>query len=328
MLLSRQRFLPPSEGPPGHPGSSALSISHAVGSSLHRALSDDALKDEDNAAFVRGLDPQVREEWLRRLRWIRLVDRLAENEWLEPAAGRFTRFCRSWQQFAATGRTEPEDPYARIVREMGQCWQRWDTPLLRDGARLVGQEASRPGTAWAWEAYMAALVDYHRRDLRLSTLAEHDAMLGRLSGHLFQLIPFLTPAATEAIYAFGALDQFMNNLRDLEEDASHGICYLPEEVLGAWRIDRESLLAGSVLGQAGYRRMMSFWVDEHLPALRRRAAAFVEMDLPERSLELMRRWTLRRHARIERVLRDCDFDFRSFPAHYWTEVRCELRARG
>lgn len=324
MLLLRQRFPPSPGAPPGHPGALALSISHEVGSSRHRALSDDALKDEDNAAFVRCLEPRVREEWLKRLRWIRLVDRLAENEWLEPAARRFTLFCRSWQQFAATGRTAPQDPYARIVEEIGLCWE---LPPPRGGAKPVAGEAM-PVTARAWDAYMAALVDYHRRDLVLSTLAEHDTMLGRLSGHLFQLIPFLSSAATEAIYAFGALDQFMNNLRDLEEDASHGICYLPEEVLGAWRIDRESLLAGSVLGQAGYRRMMSFWLDEHLPALRRCAAAFVEMDLPDPSLELMRSWTLRRHARIERVLRDCDFDFRSFPVRYWTEVRRDLRAPG
>ena len=337
MFLSYHRFLPSPGVPPAPPEGLALSISNEVGSSLHRALSDDALKDEDNAAFVRCLEPWVREEWLKRLRWIRLVDRLAENEWLEPAVRRFTLFCRSWQQFAATGKTEPSDPYARIVEEIGLCW---DTPrpLGLGGAQpvvglggaqpVVAAEGAMPVTARAWEAYMAALADYHRRELVLSTLAEHDTMLGRLSGHLFQLIPFLTSAATEAIYAFGALDQFMNNLRDLEEDARHGICYLPEEVLGAWRVDRESLLAGSALGQAGYRRMMSFWLDEHLPALRRHAAAFVEMDLPDPSLERMRSWTLRRHARIERVLRDCDFDFRSFPARYWPEAQRELRARG
>jgi phytoene synthase len=40
----------------------------------------------------------------------------------------------------------------------------------------------------------------------------------------------------------------------------------------------------------------------------------------------MRGWTLRRHARIERVLRECDLDFRAFPARYWTAVRRELPA--
>jgi phytoene synthase len=317
MLLSCQSFSP---SPGGRQESPALSISQVVGSSAHRAFSDDALKDEDNAAFVRCLAPPVREEWLRRLRWIRMADRLAENERLEPAARRFTWFCHSWRRFVATGETEPQDPHGPAVQEIGRCWH---TPEA--GWRSA---SATPITARAWAAYIAALADYHRRDLVLSTLADHDTMLGRLSGHLFQLIPFLSPAAAEAIYDFGALDQFMNNLRDLQEDASHGICYLPEAALAAAGVDRESLLAGSVLGGPGYRHLMRFWLDEHLPALRRRAAAFVGMELGDPSLELMRRWTLHRHARIERVLRGCGLDFRLFPACYWAEVRRDLDTWG
>jgi phytoene synthase len=40
----------------------------------------------------------------------------------------------------------------------------------------------------------------------------------------------------------------------------------------------------------------------------------------------MRAWSLARYARIERVLRAVDFDFRRFPSRYWAEVRRDLLA--
>src|SRR5690349_11677085 len=72
-------------------------VASLFGSSEYRALSDDALKDEDNASWVLLLEDDVRDEWVRKIRWIRLVDRLAENEWFEPEEQRFGAFLESFE---------------------------------------------------------------------------------------------------------------------------------------------------------------------------------------------------------------------------------------
>jgi phytoene synthase len=58
------------------------SVSYFVNSSSHRAIADDSLKDEDNAAWITTLPPDVRQIWIERVGWIRLVDRLAEQDLL------------------------------------------------------------------------------------------------------------------------------------------------------------------------------------------------------------------------------------------------------
>src|SRR5439155_11151193 len=66
-----------------------------LASSAHAALGDDALKDFDNAAWVVGLAPSIQPVWLQRIRAIRLADRLAENQQLDPTSRRFDRFVPS-----------------------------------------------------------------------------------------------------------------------------------------------------------------------------------------------------------------------------------------
>src|SRR3982751_1171267 len=60
-------------------------------SSAHAALGDDALKDFDNAAWVVELAPSIQPAWLQRIRAIRLADRLAESQQLDPTSLRFDR---------------------------------------------------------------------------------------------------------------------------------------------------------------------------------------------------------------------------------------------
>ena len=55
----------------------SLLVASLVGSSHYAAVRDDSLKDEDNAAWVMELPDGERREWVERIRWIRLVDRLA-----------------------------------------------------------------------------------------------------------------------------------------------------------------------------------------------------------------------------------------------------------
>src|SRR5438552_18140235 len=63
-----------------------------LASSAHAALADDALKDFDNASWVMDLPSSTQPAWLQRIRGIRLADRLAENQQLDPTSRRFDRF--------------------------------------------------------------------------------------------------------------------------------------------------------------------------------------------------------------------------------------------
>src|SRR5207253_11054965 len=112
-----------------------------LASSAHAALADDALKDFDNAAWVRDLPPSIQPAWLQRVRAIRLADRLAENQQLDPTS---------------------------------RCFDRTVTSALPDVFH-----GERPEVVDAWTRYLAALRAYHRPNLRLPTLADHRAMLDR-----------------------------------------------------------------------------------------------------------------------------------------------------
>ncbi|EYF03354.1 squalene/phytoene synthase family protein, partial [Chondromyces apiculatus] len=289
------------------------------GSSRFRALADDTLKDEDNAAWVLDLPENARQAWLSRIHWIRLVDRLAENERFEPESRRFRHFLEAWQRLRQGGAVDPSDPFARELTSLRSAW-------LTPGSEAPGAPASHfaPRVVAAWDAYLKALEDYHTPEMRLQTLREHDTMLYRLSGRIFQLVPFLTDTHWEAAGEFGRLDQFFNNLRDLQEDAEHGICYLPTDVLRRFGVTHEEVLSGRCASGAPYRALMRYWLNEHLPTLRARALPFLEAEGLDPSLQIMRTWSLRRHARIERVLRAVDLDYRRFPSRYWAEVRHDL----
>jgi len=250
-----------------------------LASSAHAAVGDDALKDVDNAAWVAELEPSIQPVWLQRIRAIRLADRLAENQQLDPTSRRFDRF----------------------------------VPSVFDG--------EGPAVLAAWTRYLAALRTYHRADLRLPTVADHRAMLDRLSGSIFQLVPFLLPQQFEAIRGLGALDQFFNNLRDLAEDAAHGICYFPDDVLGRARLRREDVLGDGWRSTRGWPKLMRFWLDEYLPELERGAAAFVACEDLHPSVARLRSECRARYLRILNHFRTVGFDFRRFAEEYWREVR-------
>jgi len=179
----------------------------------------------------------------------------------------------------------------------------------------------KPVVRAAWTSYLAALRIYHRSDLRLATLADHGAMLDRLSGSLFQLVPFLSCHHFEAIRAFGALDQFFNNLRDLAEDAAQGICYFPDDVLAWAALRRQDVLGDGWRSAPGWRRLMRFWLDEYLPELERGAAHFLACDDLHPSVARLRSECRARYRRILYRLRLVRFDFRRFAEEYWREVR-------
>jgi phytoene synthase len=258
-------------------------------SSAHVALSDDALKDFDNAAWVAELPVPVRRQWVERIRAVRVADRLAENQELHARS-------RSFDGFA--GRHFPS------------------LHVVRSPEGGISQTA-------AWREYLSALRTYQRRDLRVQTLADHRTMLDRLSGSLFQLFPFLLPHQFEAIRGFGALDQFFNNLRDLAEDTAQGICYFPETTLARAGLRREDVTGNRWRRHPGWQQLMGYWHDEYLPELERGAAAFVACDDLHPSLVRMRSECRARYLRILELFRAVEFDFHLFAQEYWGAVRAK-----
>ncbi|HZX64414.1 MAG TPA: squalene/phytoene synthase family protein, partial [Myxococcales bacterium] len=170
------------------------------------------------------------------------------------------------------------------------------------------------------DRYLAALDGYHG-DFQVRTLADHREMMDRLSGSLLQLVPFLQSHHFEPVRAFGVLDQFFNNLRDLAEDTAEGVCYFPDDVLARFGLSREDVLCGRWRSMSGWRKLMSFWLDEYLPALEREAARFDECNDLHASVVRMRDEFRLRYARIESLFREVDFDFERFAEEYWGEVR-------
>ena len=273
----------------------ALTSASSSSSSQFRAIAHDARKDEDNAAFVASLPPAEQAAWLERLRWLRLADRLAEDE-ERYGNGRFTRFMEAWKALERDGREmEGFEPAHREIR-----------------VRL-GPE---PHAMACWNTYLAALRDYSSPSLALETLADHDRMLARI-GSFFGVFPYLRETEREAAARFGMLDQIMNNLRDIAEDAAHGISYFPRDVLARFGVARDAIFDGSAVRAPGYHAMMRFWLDEHVAQVRVWAAPFEAAREVHPSIALMRETSLARYERVERVFGACDFDYLVFPDAYW-----------
>ena len=174
-----------------------------------------------------------------------------------------------------------------------------------------------------WSRYVAALALYHTHGLVIRTVEEHDEMLLRLSGPLLQLAPGIPEAMLEEASYFGALDQFYNNLRDMTEDAARGLCWLPEDALCKYGIDRDDVIEGTAPERPRWSVFMRTWIYSHESELRLRADRFIGSMLP-RALHTMRRWTLRRYARIRNTMRAVNYNYLKFDELYWAEVKREL----
>ena len=289
-------------------------ISGLVGSSQHRAFADDALKDEDNAAWVMDLDPDERDLWIQRIGWIRLADRLAESDVVDSSGSEFQKFQAGWHLLNVTGQVPSRNPYQSVLVNIQDAWFN-NFPC----------GASAPAIT-AWENYLNALATYHQPTLVLDTLLDYEAMLTNLAGQFFQILPFFPEQYRHAAAALGVVDQFYNNLRDLYEDAQQGVCYFPTELLNRFGIEREEILQASCFAKPGYYEMMRFWLNEYLPKLRRQTCRLLLAQDLHPSWEIMRDWSLRRYGRIERIFRQCNFNYVLFPQRYWLEVKYELTA--
>lgn len=276
-----------------------------LGSASHHRDSDDGLKDADNLAFLAGQPADVRAVWLERCRLFRWVDQLAEG-----ARWAFGEFLARWRCTEWLG-TVPADV-------------RFSAELHALEKVVFWRKCHR--TAFACSSWLDALAADYGRSLAPVTLEQHDAMVEHVGG-FFRLFPYLTPEQWESIGAFGALDQAWNNVRDIAEDAAAGRCYFPLDSLHGFGLVRRDVFTGHGFAGAGWHDFMSFWLGEHLPRLAERARPFLAATDLHPSVEAMRASCLRRYARVERVLRGLDFDYRAFPAAYAAEVRRDLGER-
>jgi phytoene synthase len=287
-------------------------IADLVGSSNHHGISNDALKDEDNAGWVMELDLPVRAQWVERIRWIRLIDRFAENELLGKKNSIFQSFLVGWRRLVAMGTVEPGCAYYDLLTKMQLCWF---------------EQSDQPSTQLsltAWKQYVRAIAQYHTEDLVIHTLVEYEQMLTDLGGSFFQVLPFLSEAHYQAARYFGMMDQFYNHLRDLHEDAAQGICNLSNELLDGFGISRDEILQRQAMKNPGYQKMMRFWLEEYLPKLRSQARQLVTAEDLHPSWQILCHWSIYRYRRIERVFRDCQFDYTRFSQVYWQQVRADL----
>ena len=287
------------------------SISELFGSSHYCAIADDALKDEDNAAWVMELDSEAQQVWIERIRWIRLADRLAENQLIEGNSGQFQEFHAAWQWLKATGKVQPAGTHRSLFNSIRE--QLFDPS---DSTNELSRQA--------WERYLIALDRYSQKNLVFKTIKEFEIMLWELAASFFQVLPFLSPQTWQLVGAFGVVDQFYNTLRDLREDAEQGICYLPTELLDRFGITHAEILELRAHENPGYCSMMKFWIYDYLPTLYRRAYPFILSPDLHPSWQILRDWSLNRYQRTERILRHCNYDYVRFPRVYWQEVQRDL----
>jgi phytoene synthase len=289
------------------------------GSSNGCAISDDALKDADNAAWLVYLIPDAQAEWRDRIYWIRTIDRLAEQGWLNGERTGFEQFCQHWQHWCDT-KERASDTSGQL-----ELWRKSRTWRYLVGNAHSNCDPHHLFALSAWQHYLRAVATYHRDDLVLQTLTDYDRMIERLGGSLFQVLPDLDPDLACGARAMGSLDQCYNHLRDLNEDSQHRLCYFPHTVLAQFGLNAEHFYQRTVFEQPGYRQLMHYWLHEYLPPRKIIARQFAQrLDLPP-SWKLLCDWSFDRYQRIEACLQHYDYNYTDFAQHYWADVRQHLK---
>lgn len=295
------------------------------GSSNGCAIADDALKDVDNAAWLIYLTPDAQEEWRDRIYWIRTLDRLAEQGWLNSELNSFEQFCQHWHHPQPVEELPIEASCQLKLWRKSRTWRHLINTAHSDCDNCDNCAPRNLFALSAWQHYLRAITTYHRDDLVLQTMVDYDRMIEHLGGSLFQVLPDLNADLAVGACVVGALDQCYNHLRDLNEDSQHRLCYFPHTLLNEFGLNAEHFYQRTVFEQPGYRQLMHYWLYEYLPPRKAIAQQFARrLDLPP-SWKLLCDWSFDRYERIEACLQSCDYNYVDFAQHYWTEVRQHLK---
>jgi 15-cis-phytoene synthase len=166
----------------------------------------------------------------------------------------------------------------------------------------------------AWHGYLKAVAHYENPQADIPNLDIHRDMLLELGGNLFCLLPEVDWYLRRSIAHFGALHQYFEDLRELVEEGRMLRCRFPLDVMARFGVTPEDFSEQRWSYRADCAAFMSFWLDDYLPTLRHEAEEFINMKRLHPSLVSLRQACLRRHERIERILRESAFELEAIPA--------------
>jgi len=155
----------------------------------------------------------------------------------------------------------------------------------------------------AWQGYLRAVARYENPPASIPSLEVHNDRLLELGGNLFCLLPEVDWHLRRSIAHFGALHQYFEDLRALVEDGRLLHCHFPVDVMDRFGVTASDFSEGRWSYRADCAAFMSFWLDDYLPKLRQEAEEFMNMKRLPQSLATLRQACLRRHERIEGILR-------------------------
>jgi phytoene synthase len=295
------------------PRSSLKLLAAAAGSAEGSALGDDSLKDMHVAGWIMRLESGERAEWLERVRWVRILDRMAEESFLHGTTD-FAECCEAWEDLLRGGTAERWHRFASMLQPMRACW-------FGAGDRPRDDDAIR-----AFDAYVHAIRRYHENGRGLETMAELEPMLQELSGSILLCMPSVPRALCVEVVALGAADQLYNNVRDICEDAARGLCLWPRELLDHFGVRKADLRSGRI-DAPRVGAMSRYVIFEIGHRLRRRYPTLLVSGDMSTAWRMLVRDFERRYDAVERALVDSAFDPVQFTETYWRRASADVRGR-
>ena len=180
-------------------------------------------------------------------------------------------FCRVADDLVDLARSTPADQIAERLaayrRQLDEALAGGPSgPVFRELHRAVVQHSVPP-------AVLHELLDGIASDCSPSRYATwHDlqrycegvaSTVGEMCTHVFGVSggPVVRRRALAHARTLGVAMQLTNILRDVGEDARSGRCYLPDEDLERFGLDRESVLAGVPARDLRWRALMAFQIE-------------------------------------------------------------------
>lgn len=290
-------------------------ISDNIFSSDFYKQTSDSLKDEDNVSWVMELDEPERKDWIDILQWIRAPDRLLERDRFETHNSNygFQSFLEDWKKLRTYGTINKDSPFATLFENLKYRWN--VEGLTNDDMK-------------SWDQYLESLKTYLHPETKIRSMEDYERALYGLSGTFFQALPHAPKDVKNAVGSLGILDQFYNNLRDLEEDTKRGICYFPVELLEKFGIDRTEISKIIYTGEERFSNMMEYLLSSFVTDIKKKTTPLFSRETDHYSWKLMLDNVLARHSRIEYVSRVSSYNMKIFNQIYWNLVKSDLERGG